>query len=95
MLKAVLTKATGSGEQLVILGLSRLNCEKLLEGRPIHIELSLLGLPTTLEVLLVGGETEEAIRLELEKGLAGEKSSIKEPETDDAPPFTPTPVKVH
>jgi hypothetical protein len=58
-------KAIGWSGKLVIVGLSRANCEKLLEGKPIMLA------PETLpglrqHVLVVAGETEH----ELEKGLA-------------------------
>ncbi len=57
-------KAIGWDGNLVVLGLSRGNCEKLLEGKPILIA------PEQLDgmrqfVLLTGGETEEAITREL------------------------------
>jgi len=62
MLKAAAKGA--DGKALLVLGLSRKNTELLLEGRPISVELmGLIGKEAT--ILLVGGETEEAIAAEL------------------------------
>lgn len=62
MIKAV---AQGpDGRPLLILGLSRKNTERLLEGRPIPVELrDLFGIDAV--VLIVAGETEDAIVDEL------------------------------
>ncbi len=62
MIKA---SATGpGGKPLLILGLSRKNTEMLLTGHPISVELkAFTGLVGT--VLLMAGETEEAIMAEL------------------------------
>lgn len=62
-------KATGGskdGTPLLILGLSRLNTEKLLDGQPIHVRVDHVDprLPA-LNVVLMGGETEEDIAAEL------------------------------
>ena len=62
MIKAL---ATRGKRKLVLLGLSRLNCERLLAGKPIHIHLSELGV-TGPEVIICAGETEETIIKELE-----------------------------
>lgn len=58
-------KASGEreGQPLLILGLSRVNTERLLEGMPIMIdaaEMAAMGLPAT-HVLVVAGETEADI----------------------------------
>lgn len=50
---------------LVILGLSRLNCDKLLAGKPILIEGDPLGLHD-VNVVIMAGETEDDIAQELE-----------------------------
>ena len=75
MIKGKMTVDTpnGPGTPLLFLGLSRANCERLLQGLPIYIEtadLNRLGLPPNMEVVLTGGETEEAIVAELEKEQA-------------------------
>jgi hypothetical protein len=49
---------------VVLLGLSRLNCERLLEGKPIRLNLEELGL-APLEIALVAGEDEKSIIAEL------------------------------
>jgi hypothetical protein len=54
-----------NGKKIVILGLSRENCARLLDDQPIPLDFSQFGLDC--EVLLCGGETEEAIMRELEK----------------------------
>lgn len=68
MLKAMVQKADGG--HLVILGLSRRNCELLLEGKPIRVKASDVGIPeSTDEIWLMGGESEEAIKAELAKSV--------------------------
>lgn len=68
MIKAVGATSKGS---LIILGLSRENCTRLLAGLPIHVDLHELDprLPEGLTVLLMGGETEEAIAGELQQRI--------------------------
>lgn len=62
-------KFTAEGEKGKILGigLSRLNCERLLEGKPITLDTQSLGLPFKLNIIIIGGETEFAITAELER----------------------------
>jgi uncharacterized protein YbjT (DUF2867 family) len=57
-----------SGDPVLLLGLSRGNTEALHEGRPIRItaaELVTMGLPGTMDLVLVAGETEELIAANL------------------------------
>jgi hypothetical protein len=69
MIKA--TGRTADGDTLLLLGLSRLNARWLLRGQPIRVNGIDVGLPG-LQVLIVGGETEDAITAELTKlGLVG------------------------
>lgn len=69
MIKA--TGRTADGDTLLLLGLSRLNTRWLLRGQPIRVNGLDVGLPG-LQVLIVGGETEDAIITELVKlGLVG------------------------
>lgn len=63
MIKA--TGRTGDGDTLLILGLSRTNTERLLAGKPIKVNGLDVGLPG-IQVILLGGETEEAITAELQ-----------------------------
>lgn len=62
------------GRPMIGLGLSKGNCQKLLEGRPIFIDLKVMmmdceKLPDLNEatILIFGGETEEAMQEELGK----------------------------
>lgn len=61
MIKAAKHGPDGS---TILIGLSRMNTVKLLEGKPIKFDGRKLGLPN-ITVLIVGGETEEAIIQEL------------------------------
>lgn len=66
-------KASGAlkdGRRFIIFGLSRLNTEKLLEGKPIRIDLrepppAGLMVPDGMVIGIMGGETEAAIASEL------------------------------
>lgn len=58
------------GGELLGIGLSRKNCEKLLAGQPIHFSLDEMagsGMTWNGEILIIGGETEQAITDELHK----------------------------
>jgi hypothetical protein len=50
-----------NGKPWIVLGLSRLNCERLLDNKPIMVDGRLVGLPTGVRVVLLGGETEDEI----------------------------------
>jgi len=70
--------ATDGGE-LIGIGLSRKNCERLLAGKPIHFKLEDMagsGLTLKGEVLIVGGETEQSITDELHRAGALENARI-------------------
>lgn len=64
MIKA--TGRTPDGDTVLILGLSRLNTERLLDGKPIKVDGLDVGLPG-IQVVLVGGETEQAIGDDMQK----------------------------
>lgn len=67
------------GRELLGIGLSRKNCEKLLAGHPIHFTLDEMegsGLPWKGEILIVGGETEEAITDEMMRMGALESARV-------------------
>jgi hypothetical protein len=67
MLKLGATSA--SGRRIIMLGLSRMNCDRLLEGKPIHICGEEIG--TSTDIMIFAGETEEAMQEELRaSGLA-------------------------
>lgn len=59
--------AEGSKGKILGIGLSRLNCEKLLTGQPITLDTKSLGLPFQLQIIIIGGESEFAITDELER----------------------------
>lgn len=71
MIKAVIN--TG-GKPLLLLGLSRMNIEKLTEGLPIKIEGSEVGME--VDIALVYGETEDQIRRDLVKKLGPPKVDV-------------------
>lgn len=82
MIKAL---GTSQGRPVIILGLSRGNCTKLLEGKPIKIDLRLMKLESKepqqydfnyATICLCGGETELAIIDELSKFVDLPKESI-------------------
>lgn len=79
MIKAIGVKG---GKPLYIFGLSAGNCSKLLEGKPIVIDLDVMAremadLPLRGAVVICGGQTEEHIQAYLEKmlDLSGAKRS--------------------
>lgn len=55
------------GRLLIMLGLSRLNVDRLIAGEPIKMTPELHNLPQTLEIGIFFGETEEVMKQELEK----------------------------
>lgn len=57
------------GRLLIMLGLSRLNVERLMAGEPIKMTPELHDLPPTLEIGIFFGETEEAMKKEVEQSL--------------------------
>ena len=69
MIKAVLS--SDNGNQLLLIGLSRLNMEKLLEGKPILFEIGVNNAP--LRIAIVGGEPEEAIKVQVNEEIACRK----------------------
>jgi hypothetical protein len=62
VIKAVVQR--GNKPPLLILGLSSVNMTRLMADDPIRFNLAELGLPAT-EVVLVGGDTEEEITVQL------------------------------
>lgn len=58
---------TNDDKPFVGLGLSRRNFELLMQGRPIQITGKDLGIP--FDILILGGETEEAMRSTVESWL--------------------------
>jgi hypothetical protein len=67
----IIMHGVSDGHLMVLIGLSRNNCERLLEGKPIHKGPDTTRAPMT--IIIVGGETEEDIAKELEeRGLLEE-----------------------
>ncbi len=67
--------------EMLGLGLSRKNCERLLAGQPIFIDLDKMasagsGLKMRGVILIIGGETEEAMTDEMHKGGALEHARV-------------------
>lgn len=58
---------TKSGRPLLLLGLSRDNCRRVLAGEPATVNGARLGL--AVDVLIVGGETDTAIYAALQRQL--------------------------
>jgi hypothetical protein len=75
-------KAHAGGEkdgkpfQLVILGLSHMNLERLKEGRPIDIDGTEVGLPEGTRILIFAGATEQAMAREL-ADLVGSETRVR------------------
>lgn len=71
MLKMVLGTEKG---RLLILGFSRLNLEKLQQGMPVDIDLTVPGMEDIRHVVIYGGETEATMAEEIKKsGLMSKK----------------------
>jgi hypothetical protein len=74
--------ATVNGRKLIGFGLSALNVERIKEGKPIYISLDEMKLPLSADVLIVYGETEEAILEEFTKlNLIGPDTLVNRAET--------------
>lgn len=60
-------KFTGvrEGKEFVGIGLSRANCSKLLEGKPILVDLRKIGAHNTEELFIMAGESEQEMQDEL------------------------------
>lgn len=68
MIKAL---AHRNGRPLLILGLSRKNCKHLLRGEPIHIASEEVDIPYGMDIVIMGGNTEQSIADEILKNAAG------------------------
>jgi len=55
-------KRKSNGHTVVGLGLSRRNCELLLQDKPIEVDVSKMRPELAITILIVGGENEQAIR---------------------------------
>jgi hypothetical protein len=64
---------------VLLLGLSRLNCERLLAHQPIKFDTTELGLPA-MTVVIMAGETEDAITAQLQvHGLITDDTAQRQP----------------
>jgi hypothetical protein len=71
-------KAQGNGRTLVGLGITDENIKRLRQGMPIIVRLADVGVPGGIEVTIFWGETETAIRKDLQKhGLIGPETEIR------------------
>lgn len=78
-------RITAGDKPFLLIGLSHLNWDRLLEGHPISIEaaeLGELGLPDGMGVIVMGGETEAAMSeelgaLPLQPEVAGQRFLLK------------------
>ena len=68
MIKAVAN--LNDGTQLLVIGLSHTNLDRLREGKPIHFRGALLGL--LVDVMVFAGETEASMTYELESLIGPE-----------------------
>lgn len=80
MIKAAAEKQDGS--LLLVFGLSRRNCELILDGKPILINIekfrhmAAAATAKKIEICIMGGETEEAIAEELKEFVGPETELI-------------------
>ena len=60
---------TGTGKELLIFGLSRVNVERMMAGKPVHIrkESHGDGIPDGWEVVIMFGETEQEMQKQFAK----------------------------
>lgn len=54
-----------SSDGTFLIGLSRANCELLLEGKPIVLQVPQTGVPFRGRIVIMGGESEQSILQEL------------------------------
>lgn len=57
----IIMRGGGNGKELLILGLSDMNMQKMKEGRPLHIrrEIHGEGIPEGWEIIIMNGRTEK------------------------------------
>lgn len=86
MLKVTLR--TNDGRAILILGVSKVNAERLLRGAPITFTGEEVGIPALAEVLIVGGETNvELIRPLVERGMVPADVLEHARRTDEEPGY--------
>jgi len=66
------------GRHVLVLGLSRGNVERLLDGQPIRVTGESVGIPDLASVLIVFGETEAVLEAEMRNaGLISDETVIR------------------
>lgn len=66
----------GAPFRLIVLGLSHMNINKLLDGKPIDIDGTEVGLPAGTRIIIFAGETEQSMARELES-LVGPQTEVR------------------
>ncbi len=61
------TASQPNGRTLVGIGISAWNVERLKQGKPIHLNFEALNLPWKIDLMIMYGETEQAIADELKE----------------------------
>lgn len=79
MIKATFT--TSAGKHGLIIGLSKRNTERLLEGKPIHFTMAEIGNPDIDSIVIVAGETEAKILSDLQTNFDMHDASVN-PQTE-------------
>ena len=84
------------GGRLIGLGLSRSNCERLLDHKPINIDMRQdLALPWNGKIVLLADETEQALTDSLRDFIDEDTIMHIDPRLETPPPSQPTPLRVH
>lgn len=83
----IIARADQGDVQTLILGLSKMNVQKLLEGKPIHVarETHGDGIPEHWSIVIMAGETENSMAADLRRaGLLSNNTQIrKQPKNGD------------
>jgi len=70
---------TGTGKELLILGLSRANIERMTSGKPVHVKEATHGegIPDGWEIVIMFGETEQEMQKQfVEAGMIGPETKV-------------------
>lgn len=67
---------TKKGSDLIIIGLSHMNLDRLREGRPIHCTARDFGFDSDAEILIFSGETEQSMARDMAE-LVGPNTDVK------------------
>lgn len=75
----------GTGRPVVGIGLSRAECDRLLEGQPIHFATDDMDNLPVIEVYLIAGETEESMTLDMVRDGRVDLQSIRDEREPEIP----------